>query len=112
MTNDRSSLVKRPAFWIALALISVSAVFVAVRFFPLAFSIVALDIKMDRQHALDEARAIVTRDKLGPPDSRQAASFALDDETQTFVELEGGGKDESIGMLRPVVYSSYTQRAR
>jgi Type II CAAX prenyl endopeptidase Rce1-like len=104
--------VKRPAFWIVLALVSVSAVFVAVKFFPLAFSIVALDIKMDRQRALDEARAIVTRDTLGPSGSRQAASFALDDDAQTFVELEGGGKDAFTGMLRSRVYSAYTWRVR
>ena len=67
---------RRPAFWIALSLLSAGAVFVGVRYFPQAFSIVALDITMDREQALAEARAIMARDGLGPADYRQAASFA------------------------------------
>ena len=35
---------KRPALWIVLALVSIAATFVGVRYFPRAFSIVALDI--------------------------------------------------------------------
>ena len=85
---------KRPAFWILLGLVSLAATAAAVHYFPQAFSIVALDITMTRERALADARAIVTRDRLGPADFRQAASFALDSETQTFVELEGGGKTE------------------
>src|SRR5262249_50887133 len=49
---------------------------------------------------------------LGPDGYRQAASFALDDETQTFVELEGGGKEAFTEMLRSGLYSAYTWRAR
>jgi hypothetical protein len=103
---------RRPVFWIALVLVSVGAVAVAVRFFPQAFSIVALDITMDRMHALDAARAIAARDGLGPADFRQAASFASDDEAQTFIELEGGGKDAFTRMLRDRVYAAFTWRVR
>ena len=42
---------KRPAFWIAFAVLSVLAAGIAIRFFPQAFSIVALDIRMDRERA-------------------------------------------------------------
>jgi hypothetical protein len=48
--------VRRPAFWIVLALLSAAAAFVGIRYFPQAFSIVALDITMDRGRALDEPR--------------------------------------------------------
>ncbi len=103
---------KRPAFWILLGLVSLAATAAAVHYFPQAFSIVALDITMTRERALDDARTIVTRDRLGPADSRQAASFALDSETQTFVELEGGGKTEFTRMLRERLYAAYTWRVR
>src|SRR3954449_3339627 len=103
---------RRPAFWIVLALASAAAVAVGVRYFPQAFSIVALDITMDRGHALDEARVIAVRDGLGPPGFRQAASFGSDDEAQTFVELEGGGKDAFTRMLRDRVYEAFTWRVR
>ena len=103
---------KRPAFWILLGLVSVGATAAAVHYFPQAFSIVALDITMTRERALAEASAIVTRDRLGPADFRQAASFALDGEAQTFIELEGGGKAAFTAMLRDGLYAAYTWRVR
>ena len=103
---------KRPAFWIGLAMLSLASAAVAVHYFPKAFSIVSLDITMDRERALEEARAITARDGLGPAGFRQAASFALDGEAQTFVELEGGGKEAFTRMLRDGLYSAYTWRVR
>ena len=103
---------RKPAFWIAFALLSLAAVFVGVRYFPKAFSIVALDITMDRGRALDEARAIAARERLGPADFSQAASFSGDQEAQTFVELEGGGKDTFTRMLRDNLYAAYSWRVR
>ncbi len=103
---------KRAPFWILLAFASLAAAFAGVRYFPQAFSIVALDITMDRDRALAAARTIMTRDGLGPPGYRQAASFALDNEAQTFVELEGGGKDAFTSMMRDGRYSAYTWRVR
>lgn len=101
-----------PATWIALALLSVASVVVGIRYFPQAFAIVALDIRMDRGHALAEARTLAARDHLGPADFRQAASFAGDDEAQTFVELEGGGKPAFTRMLREHLYAAYAWRVR
>jgi len=104
--------VTRPAFWILLTLASLAAAAVGIRYFPQAFSILALDITMDREAALGEARRIAGRDGFGPPDYRQAASFALDEEAQTFVELEGGGKPAFTGMMRDGLYSAYIWRVR
>ena len=50
---------RRPAFWVVFALFSLASAFLAVRYFPQAFSIVALDITMDREQAL--ARACVAK---------------------------------------------------
>jgi len=104
--------VRRPSFWIVLALLSIGAAVVAVHYFPQAFSILALDITMDRGRALDEARRLATRDSLGPAGYREAASFSGDDEAQTFVELEGGGKDAFTRMLRDQLYVAYSWRVR
>src|SRR6187399_824895 len=102
---------RRPAFWIVLTLAAAAAVAAGVRYFPQAFSIVALDITMDRGRALDEARAIAVRDGLGPAGFLQAASFGGDDEAQTFVELEAG-KDAFTRMIRDGVYAAFTWRVR
>src|SRR6185437_16020918 len=98
--------VTRPAFWILLTLASLAAAAVGIRYFPQAFSIVALDITMDRDGALAAARRIADREGFGPADYRQAASFALDEEAQTFVELEGGGKAAFTQMMRDGLYAA------
>ncbi len=103
---------RRPAFWVLLCLVAAAAGAVSWQFFPRAFSIVALDITMDRDSALAEARALAVRYGFGPTGFRQAASFSLDDEAQTFVELEGGGKDVLSRMLRDGLYAAYTWRVR
>ena len=76
---------RRPAFWLVLAGLSLFCALVAVRYFPRAFAIVALDITLDREQALARARDVMARERLGPADARQAASFALDGESQTFI---------------------------
>ena len=103
---------RRVVFWIVLAVAAAAAAALAVRFFPRAFSIVALDIRMDRDRALEEARAIVAREGFGPSGYRQASSFTLDAEAQTFIELEGGGKETFTHVLRQGLYSAYTWRVR
>jgi len=104
--------VRRPAVWLGFAVLSIAAAALAIRYFPQAFSIVALDITMDREQALARSRELMARDSLGPAGYRQAASFSLDDEAQTFVELEGGGKEAFTSMLRTGLYSAYTWRVR
>src|SRR5215203_1324878 len=104
--------VRRPAFWLAFAAFSIFSAVVAVRYFPRAFSIVALEITMDREQALAQARDVMGRESLGPAGYRQAASFTLDEEAQTFIELEGGGKDAFTAMMRSRLYSAYTWRVR
>ena len=103
---------RRPAVWIALVVLSAGAAVIGIRYFPRAFSIVALDITMDRGRALDDARAIAARDALGPADYRQAASFSGNQEAQTFVELEGGGKEMFTRLLRDRLYDAFTWRVR
>jgi hypothetical protein len=105
-------VLKRPVVWIALGLVSIALAVAAYRGFPLAFSLVSVDISMDRDQALAAARAIAAGQHLGPADAREAASFSLDDETQTFVELEGGGKPAFTAMLRDRLYLAYTWRVR
>jgi hypothetical protein len=104
--------VRRPAFWVVFVLFSLASAVLAVRFFPQAFSIVALDITMDREQALARARELMARDSLGPAGYRQAASFTLDNEAQTFIELEGGGKGAFTAMMKNGLYSAYTWQVR
>jgi hypothetical protein len=102
----------RPRTWVALTVLAVASGVLALRLFPRAFPIVQLDLRMDREAALRAARDLATRERVGPQDFREAASFTSDLEAQTFVELEGGGKDVYAQMLREGLYAAYTWQVR
>ena len=78
-------MTKKPAFWVLLTIFSVASAIFSWRYFTSAFPLLTLDIRMDRQSALERARGLASDQQLGPPDYRDAASFSLDDTAQTFV---------------------------
>lgn len=104
--------VKKPAFWIVLTLAAMIAAVFTFQYFPQAFPLVNLDIQMNRDSALQKASALAERYNWGPEDFAQAASFRLEEEVQTFVELEGGGKETFNRILQEGLYSPYTWRVR
>ena len=63
---------KRPAFWLLLGLLSIAAGLVGYHYFPQAFSIVSLDITMDREHALEQPRRLVWTRRRKPSSSSKA----------------------------------------
>jgi len=105
-------MLRKPLFWILFAAASLVAAVLAARYFPVAFPIVSLDIRMDRQAALRAAREVAQAEHLGPAGYREAASFGLDEEVQTFVELEAGGKAAFARMLKGDFYAPYTWQVR
>jgi len=81
-------------FWIALTVLGVGGAVAAVRLFSVALPNISLTITMDRGEALDQAGDLAVENGWGSPDDRAAASFGpVDSEVQTYVELEGGGRD-------------------
>ncbi len=106
-------MTRKPAFWILLAVLGLSGSFVAFRLFPIAFPILSVEIDMDRQGALGEARDLATRFGWEPDGFRQAASFShLDPAFQTYLELEGGGFEELNRLAREEAISLYAWRVR
>ena len=104
---------RTPWFWILFVAASVSAGVFAFHFFPRAFSIISLDLKMDRAGALSSAKDLAAKHGWSPSGTfRQAATFGVDDTVKTFVELEGGGADAFRGMLAQHLYEAYTWRVR
>ncbi len=81
----------KPLFWAAFTVFAVACGAFATVNFPRAFSIVELDLRMDRAAALSEARRLGDELGWGPSGYRQAASFRVDERVRNFVELEGGG---------------------
>ena len=91
---------QRPVFWVVFAVLALACATFAVLNFPRAFSIVELELDMDRETALSEARRLADQLEWGPSDFRRAARFRLDDRARSFVELEAGGAEAFKGLLR------------
>ena len=98
---------RKPAFWIAYALLSLAALAVAWQLFPLAIPLVNLDIKMTRADAIAKAETLAAERKLAPEGARSAAVFNHDDVTQNYVELEGGGKPAFARLVAGTAYAPY-----
>jgi len=108
-------MTRRPIFWVLLCLGSIAGAWFAWRTFPSAFPLVNVDLRMDRAQALAAAESLAQAHSWGPAgpgQARLAATFDLDENTQTFVELEGGGKEAFTRMLRDGLYEAYTWRVR
>lgn len=105
-------ITRRPAFWIAFALVSALSGAFAWRYFPAALPLINLDVKMTRGDALSRAAEIADRLDLAPAGAQRAALFAHDSATQNFVELEAGGKPAFTEMLTGTLYSPYWWEVR
>ncbi len=101
------SWTRRPLFWAAYALLALVSGVVAWHLFPQAIPLVNLDIKLSRQGAIDQARALAALHSLAQASARSAARFSGDPPTQNYVELEGGGKSAFARLVAGELYSPY-----
>ena len=100
-------MTRKPLFWILLVVLSVVAAWFTFVYFPKAFPIVNVDIRMSRQNALSEAQRLADQQNWGPSPFQQAASFSLDSQVQHFVELEAGGVEKFNELLKGKLYAPY-----
>jgi hypothetical protein len=107
------TLLKKPVFWIVLLIASALCVFTVLRFFGDAFSVLDLDVRMSRTMAIDGAKRINDTKKLTTATLTEAvASFGGDSGSQTFIELEGGGKPALKPLLGDDEFTLYKWRVR
>jgi len=102
----------KPFFWIPFVVLSLLGIAFTVKYFSTAFAIINVKLDMNRSQALEKAATVATQLHLGPDGYRQSASFETDEETQNFVELEGGGKKAFADMIHDRFYSPYTWKVR
>src|SRR4030095_7182659 len=98
-------MLRRPAFWIAFAAFSLVAAAFTFRNFSAAFPLVSIDLQMNRGEALRQARSLAEKNAWPPPGFDQAAEFCGNQETQNFIELEGGGKPELGRILKDRIFA-------
>ena len=107
-----SGITRRRPFWIAYAILSLAALALAIRLFPLAIPIVNLDVTTSRAEPIAAARTLATKLALAPEAARVAARFSHDAVTQNYVELEGGGKRAFADLTKGDRYAPYWWEVR
>ena len=106
-------MTRRPIFWVIFGAVGVAGFVTALTLFSRAFPIISLDIEMDREAAISEAAALAVEHGWEPTEARSAASFGQrDPEVQTYVELEGGGRDAFVGLSERGIYQPYVWTVR
>jgi len=104
----KKGITRKPLFWIIFVALSFASIAFTIKYFSKAIPIVNIDIKMDRSSALANAKKLAEQFSWGPADHRQAAVFKTDQQAKVFVELECGGKDVLIKMMKDDLYMPYT----
>jgi membrane protease YdiL (CAAX protease family) len=106
-------MMRKPGPWFVLAVLCLAGAVTALRLFPEAFPVLAVDIEMNREEALSEARALAEDFRWEPSGFRQAASFSrLDPMFQTYMELEAGGLEEIKRRVRAGQFVLYAWQVR
>ena len=101
-------MTRKPLFWIVFSALGAAGFVIAVWLFPRAFPIIDLDIEMDQATAIEQAAELAAEYGWSPADARSATTFGqLDFEVQTYVELEGGGRDAFVNLADENIYHPY-----
>ena len=105
-------MAKRSYFWILLTILSVGGIIYFINNYSTAFPALSIDIKMNREMALEKAKNLAEKYNLSLDKYREAVSFDGERNFQTFVELEGGGLDSFSVLYLKDIYHPYKWRVR
>lgn len=94
-------------FWILLTVASLLGCVFTYFYFPYACPIIDITITMNRNEALNKAKALAQKNMWGPIQYQQAASFQSNEEVKNFIELEGGGPKVLKEILKEHYYFPY-----
>lgn len=99
-------------FWVSLFTTTIGAAFFAYKHAPEALSIIAVDLQMTRNQALEKAAELATQHQWAPSNFHTAVQFKHEPEVQFFIELAGGGKQAFTQMMHNHDYEPYTWKVR
>lgn len=99
-------------YWILLFVAVVGSIWFTYQYFDRAIPLVRVSITMDAQQAQQEAKKIAKKYQWAVDDYQIATQFQEEQELQSFVELEGGGKSAFINMIEKNYYQPYQWRVR
>ena len=105
-------VMRKPIFWISASLLFFGGLYYSAKVFPKAFSILNIELKMNRENAFSQAALLSEENNWGPDKYNQAATFYHDSRTQNFVELDAGGSDKVSSLMNEGLYHFYTWKVR
>ncbi len=106
------NITQKPLFWGVFSVICAISIAFTFNYFSKVFSLINIDLTMDKHTAQHKAHDLAQQFNLGPQDYQQAASFATDTWVKTYVELEGGGKEAFNQMAQGALYQPYIWQVR
>ena len=86
--------------WIFFIICSAISIFFANKYSKKMMPSIKLEISMNRQQALTKAKILAKKFKLTPLNGKAIAYFCNNDELQSFIELECGGKKTYSNLLK------------
>ena len=112
MLSTLRGFTRTPLFWIIHCFVFIVSISLAIHYYPKAFPIIDLKIKMGREEALESAKNLAHQFHWGLRDTTQAISFEMDSSAQTFVELTAGGPQAFAQVLKEGLYFPYVWHVR
>ncbi len=106
------SFTRSKLFWAGLVVATAVSGFILKKYLPESHKIIHIDLRMSQKEARNYAAALSKKFHLSPADYQVATIFKNDQETQFFVELECGGCDVFVDMMRKHLYEPYTWQVR
>ena len=103
---------KNKVTWILFTILSIVCSIAAYYTFPKAFPILTIDLKMSRDDALEKAVTLSKEFGYGSKNAHTVATFGVDNNAQTFIELDQGGAKKFIEVLDNKYYEAYTWQVR
>ena len=83
-------MTRKTIFWVLFTIASFLSLLYFVNNYNKAFPSLSLDVKMNREMALDAAKELSQKYNWKPENGNSAITFYSERETQTFIEREGG----------------------
>ncbi len=105
-------MLNKKSFWVVFTIIFIAATIFSFMEFDKMGDIIDLDIKMDRSAAIEKATNLAEKNGWGPKNPNTAVSFSKDWNLQTYVELEGGGKEKFKEILNENTVEPYKWKVR
>ena len=98
--------------WIISGILFILSLFLAFNLFKTAFPILNIDLEMSRSEAFNKSKELSENLLIGPNEYFQVATFGSDDAAQNYIELDAGGSEKFIEIIKNKTYEAFNWKVR